>query len=335
MKKLKTLWLYTNLPILLAIVLYILIYFLRLQQGGWDLKLDLFKTQRQALDLRIANLLPSPQAEILSGILLGQNKSLPGKVKLALRDTSTIHIVVASGQNLSMVAGFILALSPLIKRKSAIILSFLTVIGYICLTGFQVPILRAAIMFTLASTAQFFGRQRDGVWVLIMTGGLMLLVNPAWITNLSFQLSFLATIGVIVVAPILLRFFKKIPIISQDLSVSLGAQLMVTPIIAQNFHQFSIVGLLANLFVLWTISFIMILGTIMLLLSYVSQFLASVVALSVSVLLTYFLYIVEFFASLPFAWEYVGEQIWIVWIGYYLVLTSVMLSLSHGKKDDY
>src|SRR3989338_8569461 len=102
---------------------------------------------------------------------------------------------------------------------------------------------------------------------------------------------------------------------------------MVTPIIAQNFHQFSIVGLLANLFVLLTISFIMILGTIMVLLSYLSQFLASVVALSVSVLLTYFLYIVEFFASLPFAWEYVGEQIWIVWIGYYLVLTSVMLSL--------
>lgn len=338
MKKLKTLLLYINisnkLPVILAILLYILIYFLRFQQGGWDLKLDLLQPQRQALDQRIASFLPSPQAEILSGILLGQNKNLPGKIRLALRDTSTIHIVVASGQNLSMVAGFILSLSGLIKRKNAIVLSFLAVIFYICLTGFQVPILRAAIMFILASLAQLFGRQRDGIWVLILTGGLMLLINPAWITNLSFQLSFLATIGVIVVSPIFLKYFKKIPLLGQDLSISLGAQLMVMPVIAQNFHQFSMVGLLTNLLILWTISFIMILGSAMLAVSLISQFLAQLIALAVSILLTYFIYIVEFFASLPFSWEYIGEQIWIVWLGYYMILAASLLSLNYGQKTN-
>lgn len=112
-----------NTSVILAIVLYILIYFLRMQQGGWEVKTEAFKQQRQALDKTIQKILPSPKAELLSGILLGQNKDLPGQLKLALRDTSTLHIVVASGQNLSLLAGFILALSGLIKRKTAIILS--------------------------------------------------------------------------------------------------------------------------------------------------------------------------------------------------------------------
>ena len=105
-----------KLPIILAILLYILIYLLRWQQGGWDLKFDLFPQIRNGFDQKISQILPSPQAELLSGILLGQNKNLPGRLKLALRDTSTLHIVVASGQNLSMVAGFFLALSGFIKK---------------------------------------------------------------------------------------------------------------------------------------------------------------------------------------------------------------------------
>ncbi|MBI2599983.1 ComEC/Rec2 family competence protein [Candidatus Daviesbacteria bacterium] len=317
---------------ILAVVLYLLLYLLRLEQGGWEPKIDLFQSQRQMLDQRISQLLPSPQAEILSGILLGQNKNLPSGIKLAFRDTSTLHIVVASGQNLSLVAGFFLGFAGLIRRKNAIILSFITVSLYVLLTGFQVPIIRAAIMFTLASTAQFFGRQRDGIWVLMFTAGLMLLVNPLWISNLSFQLSFMATFGVIAIAPILLKYLKSVPILSQDLAVSLGAQLMVAPIIAQNFHQFSVVGLITNLLVLWTVSFIMILGTVTLFLSFFSSLLAQIVGIVTSVLLTYFIYIVQFFASMPFAWEYIGQQSWLVWIGYYMILAGGLMVL---HKQNY
>lgn len=316
-----------KLPLTLGIIIYVLLYFFRLQQGGWDLKFELFKPQREALDRKISQFLPSPQAELLSGILIGQNKNLPGSLKLNLRDTSTLHIVVASGQNLSMVAGFFLGMSGLIKRKNATFISLIAVVFYTLLTGLQVPILRAAIMFTLASLAEFFGRERDGWRVLVITAGLMLLVNPGWISDLSFQLSFLATFGVIVISPILLRWLSKIPVIGGDFAVTLAAQLMVTPVIAQNFHQLSLVSLVTNALVLWTIPFIMILGTVMIIVGSLSIFLGQFVSLAVNVLLTYFIYIVHFFASLPFAWEYVGEQLWIVWVGYYLVLAAIMLSL--------
>lgn len=316
-----------SLPLILVVILYILIYLLRWQQGGWEVQLDLLPTLRQTLSHKIDQLLPSPHSQLLSGILLGEKKHLPIDFRLALRDTSTLHIVVVSGQNLSLLAGFFLSLAGLISRKVAIGLVVLATGVYVILTGGQIPTLRAAIMVLIASLAQVFGRQASAVWALILTAGLMLLVNPLWIQDLSFQLSFLATLGLVVVAPILLTFLKFLPLIGQDLAVTLGAQAMVIPVIAQNFHQISVIGILANIMVAWTIPFMMILGSILLLVSFFSQLLGQLMALVVGVFLTYFIYLVQFFASLPFAWEYVGEQVWIVWVGYYMLLASVMLSL--------
>jgi len=334
MKKSKISLFFINLPLFLAVVLYLLIYWVRYQQGGWEIEIDLFGDQRQALDQKISQHLPSPQAQLLSGIILGEKKDLPYDFRLALRDTSTLHIVVVSGQNLTLLAGFILSLSGLIKRRLAISMSFIAIILYTLLTGAQVPVLRAAIMVSFTFLAQITGRQKDSLYILILTASLMLLVNPLWLTDLSFQLSFMATLGVVSVSPILLYYFKNLPLIGQDLATTIGAQLMVMPIIAQNFHQLSLVGVITNLLVLWTIPLIMILGAVFLLVSLVSNFLAQGLAIILEILLTYFVYIVEFFASAPFAWEYVGEQPWIFWVGYYMLLLSVMLSLSYGQKEN-
>lgn len=321
-----------NLPLILSVILYLLLFWLRFLQGGWDIKIDLFQNQRQALDETISKSLPSPQAQLLSGIVLGEKKSLPPQFHLALRDTSTLHIVVVSGQNLSMVAGFFLTLSGLIKRRLAIALAFLAIILYTLLTGAQVPVLRAAIMVSLSFLAQIFGRQRDSFWVLIMTAAIMLLVNPRWILDLSFQLSFMATMGLVVISPVLNRYLKSLPLLGQDLAVTLGAQLMVTPILLQNFHQLSLVSVFTNVMVSWTVPFIMILGSILLLAGFISEFLGQIIALVVVAFLTYFVYVVQFFAALPFAWEYVGEKLWVVWVGYYMVLAGVLLAINKNKS---
>lgn len=318
----------TKLPTIFSIVLYLLLYFVRLQQPIWDIQTEIFKEQRIFLTEQAKKALPSPQAQLLSGIVLGVKQDLPYELRFALRDTSTLHIVVASGQNLTILAGFIMHLSGLIKRKNAVVLTLLVIIVYTMLTGAQIPILRAALMFGLASLAQIFGRQNDGLRVLIMVAGLFLLINPRWILDLSFQLSFLASFGVIIVAPILEKSLHFLPnIIKENLSVTLGAQLMVTPIIASNFHQFSLVSLFANTLVLWIIPYIMSLGFIFL-------FLGQILSLPLYIMLTYFIYIVQFFASLPFAWEYVDETVWIVWAGYYLLVAGVMLSLTYVQEKN-
>mgnify|MGYP001571539059 CR=1 FL=1 len=179
-----------KLPIFLAVILYVLIYYVRLQQGGWDIKPNLFLKERQTLDKISQRLLPSPQAELLSGIVLGQKKDLPFDLRLALRDTSTLHIVVVSGQNLTLLAGLIMRLAGLLTRRVAIGLTILVISAITLLTGAEIPVLRAAVMVGLAYLAQLTGRESDGWKVLIITAGAFLLVNPKWITDLSFQLSF-------------------------------------------------------------------------------------------------------------------------------------------------
>ncbi len=317
-----------KLPLILAIVLYVLLYFVRWQQPTWEVQTEIFKDQRIFLTQKSKEFLPSPQAQLLSGIVLGVKLDLPYDLRLALRDTSTLHIVVASGQNLTILAGFIMHLSGLIKRKTAIFLTLFAIVAYTLLTGAQIPILRAALMFGLASLAQTFGRQNDGLWVLILVAGFFLLVNPRWISDLSFQLSFLASFGVIVVAPILEKSMHFLPnIVKENLAVTLGAQLMVTPVIASNFHQFSFVSLFANVLVLWIVPYIMGVGFLFLLLGSAVSLLGQLLSFVLNIMLTYFIYIVQFFSSLPFAWEYVGEFLWIVWVGYYFVLAGALLAL--------
>lgn len=323
-----------KLPFILAILLYLLIYFLRFQQGGWEIQTELFSGFRQDLDQRISLLLPSPQAELLSGILLGNKKNLPPQLKLSLRDTSTLHIVVVSGQNLTMVAGLFLPFAWLISRKFAILLSLLAIVFYTILTGAQVPVLRAALMASASFLAVLLGRQKDGIWVLAVTGGFMLLLNPLWVDDLSFQLSFLATTGVVVLAPMILKKLSKLPkFIAIDLAVTTSAQLMVIPVIAQSFHQFSLVSIITNLLVGWTVPILMILGGVMLMFSFLSSGVAWLISILTNAFLTYFVYIVQFFASLPFAWEYVGEKSIVFWIGYYFILSGVMLVLKHDKNS--
>lgn len=295
--------------------------------------MDLFPKLRENLDRKISALLPSSQSKLLSGIVLGEKKDLPFDLRLALRDTSTLHMVVVSGQNLSLLAVLILRLSGLLTRKVAILLTFFVISGYVVLTGGQIPVLRAALMSYLSGLAQLFGRSNDGFWTLIMVAGLLLLINPLWILDLSFQLSFLATFGLVVIAPAIASNLKRLPLfIRENLSLTLGAQLTVFPVIAQNFHQLSLVALPANLLTLWTIPYIMSGGLMMLILSAVSDFMAKIIALGLNVLLTYFIYVVQFFASLPFAWEYVGEQVWVVWVGYYLIIAGTLLALNKNKE---
>lgn len=320
------------LPLMMAVILYGLIYLIRYQQGGLDLEVNIFEAQREILDQRIRLFLPSPQSELLSGILLGEKYNLPGQLRLALRDTSTLHIVVVSGQNLTLLAGLAMRLSGLLTRKITITLALLIVASYTLLTGADIPVVRAAIMATLAYLAQILGRETAGVWVLALTAAGLLLINPQWLFDLSFQLSFLATLGLITIAPLISKSLTQLPsFLRENLAVTIGAQAMVTPIIASNFHQFSIVGILANLLVIWIVPYIMVGGLIMLVFSFISQLGGQILGLSLNLLLTYFIYIVQFFASLPFAWEYIGEFSWLVWIGYYLIITAILLTISKLK----
>ena len=135
--------------------------------------------------------------------------------------------------------------------------------SYGIMSGFDAPIVRAAVMGTIAFTAQEIGKVYDAGRALIISALLMILVKPEWIADLGFILSFTATASMLLLDESLRIFFKKVPaFLRSDLSASLSAQIGVAPILFASFGQFNILSPLYNIAVLWTIPLITMIGMI-------------------------------------------------------------------------
>lgn len=322
----------------LAVILYILVFVLRVNTlGGIDPTFreegnPILQPVQRELAAKLDYLLPYPQSAILAGILLGEGTRIPKGINNDFKKTSTIHLVVVSGQNLTILAGFVMSLVTIWGRRLTILITLLVIVLYSLLTGLQVPVLRAGVMAALSYLAQLFGRQGSGSWILALTGGAMLLYNPNWLLNISFQLSFLATLAVVVVAPLFIERFSSMPkILREDFAVSLAAQLLTLPVIVYNFGQLSVIGILVNSLILWCIPFLMISGFISLAVGLVVPFFGQIIGLFPSVLLTYFIDVTSMFAGFPGAGIRVGESSPVLWVGYYLIVGAVIWGMGKSK----
>ncbi|AKM78987.1 MAG: ComEC/Rec2-related protein [Candidatus Beckwithbacteria bacterium GW2011_GWB1_47_15] len=208
--------------------------------------------------------LPEPEASLLSGIVLGIKSSLPYDFWQALRKTSTLHIVVASGYNVTVVIGTVIKyLAGLIKRSWAVGLGVAAVVVYTLMAGGEPAIVRAAIMGSLAYLGQVLGRKSDGVRLLLAAAGVMLWVEPSLVYDVGFRLSVAATAGLLLIAPLLGKVFDRVALIGKDLSETTAAQIAVWPILLTTFGQVSAFSILINGLILWLVPMIMVLGAVL------------------------------------------------------------------------
>ena len=146
----------------------------------------------------INSILPEPHAGLLNGILFGTKATLSPDLMDALVKTSTLHIIALSGMNITILTNLVsITLLRFISRRIASVLTIVTIIGFILFVGPSASVIRAGIMGSLALLAVVFGRQTWSLLFLILASGIMLIVHPAWITDIGFQLSVLATLGII------------------------------------------------------------------------------------------------------------------------------------------
>jgi len=206
--------------------------------------------------------LPEPHASLVGGISLGSKGSLPQDFWEALKSTGTAHVVVASGMNVTMVASFLVGVLVLfIKRRKALIFALVGIWAYVALSGFEAPIIRAAIMGSIAFGAGQLGRVYSAWRALTIAGAAMLLIFPDWAGDLGFILSFVATASLILFQTRVQKAVSFIPgVFREGISTSLAAQIGVAPILFVTFGQFNILSPVINGLILWTIPFIMILG---------------------------------------------------------------------------
>jgi competence protein ComEC len=174
---------------------------------GSRFKAALYRFKTHALD-RIYRLWPDPEASLLAGILLGVESGIPKAVEKAFQDTGTAHIIAISGFNISLIAAlFAVLFSRLLGRYKGAVAAGLGIAAYTLLVGADAAVVRAAIMGGLSLFARQVGRRQDGLTSLAGVAAVMALCNPQILGDAGYQLSFGATLGLVLYAAPLSGWF--------------------------------------------------------------------------------------------------------------------------------
>lgn len=303
------------------------------QNKGVDI-LSVIAFVRQKISNTVASYLNKNEAALLIGIVFGIRKDFDKEFLQAFRDTGVLHVIAASGTNVSMAGAFLLSMfSVLVKRRFAVIFTVLGILFYVVFSGMQPSIVRAGLMGIFAYGALFFGRQNYSLLALSFALFIMLFFDPQVLFDVGFQLSFLSTIGIILIKPVLdaRLFFGKKFLGFEDLSTTFSAQLATIPIMLSAFSSYSFISLPVNALVLWTVPIVMVLGGVGSLVGLIHPAISAPFLFLCYPLLLYFEKITVFFAeiSMPFTFETV--PIFFV-AGYYCLLLSMIMFLKKKER---
>lgn len=218
---------------------------------------------RTRLSDALSDVLPEPHASLASGILFGSKSRIPDELRDDMRTTGTSHLVAVSGQNVTIVAAMLIAvLAWVIGRRQAAFVSLAAIAGYAVLVGGQPSVVRAAAMGAVYVVAIVSGRQNTGAFALGIVAAIMAAIDPQIVDDISFQLSFAATLGLTTLAGPLRERIEEAaaqwPAVAgfpltrpagEMLAVTTAAILFTLPITALSFGQISLSAPVANLFV--------------------------------------------------------------------------------------
>jgi competence protein ComEC len=242
--------------------------------------------------------LPEPMGGLLGGIVIGAKGSLSPNFYNQTKLVGVTHVVVASGTNVTFVVSFLFGVLTLIlPRKKAIVFVILGIILYLFISGFDAPLIRAAVMASILFLSQETGRLVNTWRILVLTAGLMLIYNPEWLTDIGFILSFVSTMSLMLFEKRIRNHLNKVPeVLKESLSTSLAAQIGVAPILFVTFGQFNIWSPLINALILWTVPILMVLGALGGVIGLMVPFLGKLILWLSYPLLWWFVKVVEVFS---------------------------------------
>ncbi|KKR53625.1 MAG: ComEC/Rec2-related protein [Parcubacteria group bacterium GW2011_GWA1_40_21] len=249
--------------------------------------------------------IPEPHSSLLSGLLLGAKQSLGKDLLEDFRKAGVIHIIVLSGYNITIVAEAIMSAFSFLPKFGSISFGALGIVLFAIMTGGSATVIRASAMALLVVLARATRRQYDITRALIIVGLFMLVQNPKILVfDSSFQLSFLATLALIYVSPIVerkLQFITPRFKLREFATATISTQIFVLPLLLYKMGELSLVGLPVNILILAFIPLTMLFGFLAGAVSFISVAISLPFAFISYALLSYELKIVEIFSSLPFA----------------------------------
>jgi len=252
----------------------------------------------------VKKFVPEPEVDLSLGYLLGQRRALPAELLDTMKLVGLTHIIVASGYNLSILVRFSRRAFRRVSRFAALFAGLLLIISFILVAGFSPSMARAGLVASFALLAWYFGRKFHPVKLLLLVASITLLVNPFYIQDLGWMLSFLSFIGIMIIAPLLVAYFygettKPGPITAIAIETT-AAQICCLPLLVFFFGTFSIMSVLTNAIILPTIPIAMLLTFATGIAAFFVP-LASVFGWLAAKLLAFHIFVINFFGDLSWA----------------------------------
>lgn len=261
--------------------------------GWWKLRQRIVRSQLQGLG--------SPWGQLVSSMVLGRKAvDLPSDIRDRFIVAGLAHVLAASGFHVSLLLGIILKLTERIAAKPRLAIGIGTLIVYLGLTGIQASVLRACLMGFAVLLSLTMETKVKPLGSLLLAATIILLLNPLLISDLGFQLSFLATLGLIVTLPGLQAKLDWLPPgISTLVAVPLAASIWVLPLLAYKFNTLATYSIVVNIVCTPLITIISLGGMVSaiagLIIPGVGSAIASILFYPTMLLIS----IIDFFTSLP------------------------------------
>ncbi len=323
-----------------------------------------FKRQINNLTQRLWN---EPQSTLAGGILYGERSGFDNELKDNFSRAGITHIVAVSGYNITIIVWILM--SVLIwagfYRRQAFWICLVLIFLFVIFTGASASAARAGLMGSLVLLAQQLGRKSDVFRLLVYAATLLALVNPLILVwDVGFQLSFLATVGLIYLTPLLeekikqfspslipplgtlsvplagqapflkkLWGIKKYPIflVKEFLLPTLAAMIFIFPLVSYSFGYFSLLSILANVLILWLIPLLMFFSFVSIVLATIFYPLGQVLAWITNIGLSYVIMIGEKFGGLSWASLNFNMPL-VVCLGIYVGLFWIIIRRKEANK---
>jgi competence protein ComEC len=270
--------------------------------------------------------LPHDLSALLAGIVIGIKGSMPKETLRAFSDAGVIHVLAVSGLNVAVIYGVLQRVFDIfyVHRLFSFIVGSFAIIFYSFMAGLSPSVIRAAVMVGILMLGRVAGRESDPLNSLCLAAVVLLLLNPLNLYSISFQLSFSATLGIILFYNTFQRLLSKLPGFLRDsLAVVLSAQLMVWPFSAYYFHRVSLISFVSNLAVVPLVSLVLLLGFVAGLLGMLLLPVGVVVVKMAGAILLVVDRLTLFFSKLPGAALVVPEFPPAVFVFYFLSLALI------------
>ena len=254
----------------------------------------------------INRVLPEPHAGLLAGIVFGAKSSISTELYDALIVTGTLHIAALSGMNITILTKLFFSTFILVlPRWVSSILTIGVIVVFVLFVGPSPSVVRAAIMGSITLVAPLTGRISTALITWGVTIASMLLFDITLVGNISFQLSALAALGMILFSKsspsVTTEGNKFVAWVKEELATTLSAQVFTIPLILFTFGRISLISPITNLLIGWTIPVITVLGLCISLLGWIWLPLGQLLAWVTWVFLEWLIHVVLITSTVPFA----------------------------------